>query len=98
MNPTPSQYEEKLKWLCQNINQDFDNTGGKPGETVGKPVEQEIVILDYLKEHNKISTSEVKQLLDLKDSRSGEILRKMVDKKLIIKLGSGKNTYYEVNK
>lgn len=80
------------------INQDFDNTGGKPGETVGKPVEQEIVILDYLKEHNKISTSEVKQLLDLKDSRSGEILRKMVDKKLIIKLGSGKNTYYEVNK
>jgi predicted HTH transcriptional regulator len=80
------------------INQDFDNTVGKPVETVETPVEQEIAILDYLKEHNKITTSEVKQLLDLKASRSGEILRKMVDKKLIIKLGSGKNTYYEVNK
>lgn len=72
-------------------------TVGKPLETVGKPLEQEIVILDYLKEHNKITTSDVKRLFNLKDSRSLEILRKMVDKKLINKLGSGRNTYYGVN-
>ena len=72
-------------------------TVGKPLETVGKPLEQEIVILDYLKEHNKITTSDVKRLFNLKDSRSVEILRKMVDKKLINKLGSGRNTYYGVN-
>ena len=80
------------------INKDFNATVGKPLETVGKPLEQEIVILDYLKENNKITTSEVKRLLNLKDSRSVEILRKMVDKRLINKLGSCKNTYYEENK
>ncbi len=73
------------------INKDFN-------ATVGKPFEQEIVILDYLKENNKITTSEVKRLLNLNDSRSVEILRKMVDKRLINKLGSCKNTYYEENK
>ena len=79
------------------INKNFDTTVGKPLETVGKPLEQEIVILDYLKEHNKITTSDVKRLFNLKDSRSVEILRKMVGKKLINKLGSGRNTYYGVN-
>ena len=60
------------------INKNFDNTDGiVPSETVGipsetnrKPLEQEIIILDYLKE---------------------------LDKRLINKLGSGRNTYYGVN-
>jgi predicted HTH transcriptional regulator len=81
------------------INKSFDNTtGGIPAETGGIPAEQEKAIINYLHTNSKITTLVVKQLLDIKDSRAREILKNMVDKGLIKKIGNGKNTYYEENK
>jgi len=78
------------------LNEDFKHTDAIPAETGGKPAEQEKMILDYIYEHSKITTAQVKTMFDIKDSRAREILKKMVDNKHIIKSGSGKNTYYEV--
>ena len=81
------------------INKSFDNTtGGIPAETGGIPAEQEKAIISYLHTNSKITTLVVKQLLDIKDSRAREILKNMVDKGLIKKIGNGKNTYYGENK
>ncbi len=78
------------------INEDFKSTGGKPAETGGKMLDQEIVIIDYINQNERITTAEVKEILNLKDSRAREILKNMVDSNKIKKLGSGRNTYYEV--
>jgi len=78
------------------INYNFKITGAKPADTGGKLAEQELVILNYLKEHKKITTAKVKELLNIKDSRAREILKSMTDNLIIQKLGSGRNTYYGV--
>jgi ATP-dependent DNA helicase RecG len=78
-------------------------TVGKLAEAVGKPAEVTIVVfdqeqqvLDYLKEHKTIVSKMTEQLLGIKESRARELLKKMVEKNLIAKSGSGKNTYYNL--
>jgi ATP-dependent DNA helicase RecG len=78
------------------INDNFKIAGIKPADTGGKVAEQELIILNYLKEHKKITTAKVKELLNIKDSRAKEILKSMTDNLIIQKLGSGRNTYYGV--
>lgn len=73
-------------------------TVGKPSETVGKMVTQEAIILEYLKAHETIVSKTVEELLNLKESRTRELLKQMVDRGLLEKCGSGKSTYYEVAK
>jgi len=73
-------------------------TVGKPSETVGKILGQEKIILEYLKDNKKIISKKVEELLNLKESRARELLKQMVDKKLLNRCGSGRSTYYEVAK
>jgi len=79
------------------INGVFKATDQKPAENRLKPAEQAKTILEYLKTNKTITKAQVKELLDIKDSRAKEIIKKMVDTNILIRLGSGKNTYYEVN-
>jgi len=73
-------------------------TGGIPAETGGTPAEQNIIILKYIRKHGFIKRENVEQLLQVKDSRAREILKKMADSGQVIKVGTGKNTCYkEVN-
>lgn len=72
------------------------DTGGRPADTGGRLEEQEKSILNYLQMHLKITTSDVKNLFSIKDSRAREILKSMRDSNHIEKIGSGRNTYYQV--
>lgn len=72
------------------------DTGGGPADTGGRLEEQEKSILNYLQMHLKITTSDVKNLFSIKDSRAREILKSMRDSNHIEKIGSGRNTYYQV--
>jgi len=58
--------------------------------------EQEKIVLKYIFEHTTIKSKQVEKLLKIKESRTRELLKQMVDKSLIVKLGSGRSTYYEV--
>ena len=72
--------------------------GGTPAETGGTPAEQNIIVLEYIRKHGFIKRENVEQLLQVKDSRAREILKKMADSGQVIKVGTGKNTCYkEVN-
>ncbi len=55
---------------------------------------QEEIIINYLKKNNKIKRDVVEELLNIAPSRAKEILSKMVEETIIIKQGSGRNTYY----
>jgi len=73
-------------------------TVGKPSENRQIPpdcTEQEKRILEYIFENKTIKSKRVEELLGIKESRTRELLKKMVEKSFIIKLGSGRNTYYK---
>jgi len=82
---------------------DIADTVVKPSDTVGKVSDnliplglQEEKIIAYLEEHNNIVSKDVEKLLRIKESRTRELLKQMVDKELIIRLGSGRSTYYKI--
>lgn len=81
------------------INKNFDNTDGiVPSETVGIPSETEKLVLNYIQKNGLIKREDVETLLNVKESRAREILRNMSQAGKIIKISSGRNTYYKENK
>ena len=74
------------------INKNFDNTDGIV------PSETEKLVLNYIQKNGLIKREDVETLLNVKESRAREILRNMSQAGKIIKISSGRNTYYEENK
>ncbi|MBU1667390.1 hypothetical protein KKC13_03165 [bacterium] len=77
----------------------------KPSDTVGKVSDnltplsfQEETIITYLEEHKRMVSKEVEKLLRIKESRTRELLKQMVEKGIIRRLGSGRSTYYVLGK
>jgi len=77
-----------------------DDTVGKPSDTVGKPSDnlmpQEEKIIQYLDNHERVVSKEVEKLLGIKESRTREFLKSMVDRGLIERVGAGRSTYYVI--
>ena len=67
---------------------------GKVSESIGRISENEQTILEYIQEHFKVTSKEVESLLILKEARARRILKEMVERELIVRLGSGRSTYY----
>lgn len=55
---------------------------------------QEDIITKYIKENNKITRLEVERILGLGSTRSKQIINKLLNEDILIKKGTGKNTYY----
>ena len=55
---------------------------------------QEDIIINYLKEYNKINRNEAEKLLNVSKTRAYEVLNNMLEKNIIKKENTGKNTYY----
>ena len=55
---------------------------------------QEEIITKYVKEKSKITRLEVEKLLDIGNTRSKQIINKLLEDHILIKKGTGKNTYY----
>ena len=55
---------------------------------------QEKKILEYLFENGSIVSKTVEGLLTIKESRTRELLKKMVEKELIKKVGKARSTHY----
>ena len=60
--------------------------------------EQEKVVLEYLLDNNSVKSNHVEKLLNIKDSRSRELLKQMVDKGFVERIGQGRSTYYTLAK
>lgn len=55
---------------------------------------QKDIIINYLKEYNKINRNEAEKLLSVSKTRAYEILNMMLENDIIRKENTGKNTYY----
>ena len=79
-----------------------------PSDTVGIPSEyrripsdcndQERTVIEYILKQGSIKSKQVENLLNIKESRTRELLRIMVDKSLVVKEGKGRSTYYTLPK
>lgn len=55
---------------------------------------QEEIIIKYIKENNKITRLEVERILNIGNTRAKQIINKLLQDDTLIKKGNGKNTYY----
>lgn len=55
---------------------------------------QEDIIIEYIKENNKITRLEVEKILSIGNTRSKQIINKLLSEDILLKKGTGKNTYY----
>jgi len=88
----------RVSFIKKNFN------GRLPSDTVGKTSEkrripsestdQEKTVLKYLIKNKIIKSAQVEKLLKIKESRTRELLKQMVNKKLISRKGKGRSTYY----
>ena len=61
---------------------------------ISPSLSQEDIIINYLKEYNKINRNETEKLLNISKTRAYQIIDEMLEKNIIKKEDTGKNTYY----
>lgn len=61
---------------------------------ISPSLSQEDIIINYLKEYNKINRNETEKLLNISKTRAYQIIDEMLEKNIIKKEATGKNTYY----
>lgn len=56
--------------------------------------ERELKIIDYLKLNNKITSGEIQKMFNVRRKAANSYLQRLIDLKLIKRMGSGKAVYY----
>ena len=81
--------DNSFKVILPNVNYKKE----KPDMSINS-LSQKDIIINYLKENDKIKREVVDVLFDISSARSKKILSEMVKENIIVKKGNGKNTYY----
>ncbi len=63
-------------------------------ENVNALTEQQETIFEYIKEHGQITSADTERILNVKQRRARAILREMVKKDIIRKVGAAQKTRY----
>lgn len=74
-------------------NMNYEGVSNK-SSIISPSLSQEDIIVNYLREYNKINRSETEKLLNISKTRAYQIIDEMLEKNIIKKEDSGKNTYY----
>lgn len=72
--------------LNQELNKNDNNNSNN--------LTQEEIIINYLKSNTKITRQDVEKVLNIGNTRSKQIINKLLQDDFLTKEGSGKNTYY----
>ena len=83
--------ENTFSITLPNIN--YEETQAK-SNIIFPSLSQEDIIINYLKEYNKINRNETEKLLNISKTRAYQIIDEMLEKNIIKKEDTGKNTYY----
>ena len=74
-------------------NMNFQEITNKSNVVV-QSLSQEDIIINYIKEYNRINRNETEKLLNVSKTRAYQILNEMLEKNIIKKEDNGKKTYY----
>ncbi len=59
---------------------------------------EEEMLLNYLKKYGRITRKNATEIVDFKDTKIKALFKSLLDKRLIIRKGNGRSTYYILNK
>ena len=83
--------DNAFKIILPNLNEDV---GSLPVADAGSEAERQV--LEFIKKNGSISRKETETAVKLKQTAAGRLLSKMIQKKLIVQIGQGKNTKYRL--
>lgn len=83
--------DNAFKIILPNLNED---AGSLPVADAGSEAERQV--LEFIKKNGSISRKETESAVNLKQTAAGRLLSKMIQKKLIVQIGQGKNTKYRL--
>lgn len=83
--------DNAFKIILPNLNEDV---GSLPVADAGSEAERQV--LEFIKKNGSISRRETEAAVNLKQTAAGRLLSKMIQKKLIVQIGQGKNTKYRL--
>lgn len=83
--------DNAFKIILPNLNED---AGSLPVADAGSEAERQV--LEFIKKNGAISRKETETAVNLKQTAAGRLLSKMIQKKLIVQIGQGKNTKYRL--
>ena len=83
--------DNAVKIILPNLNEDV---GSLPVADAGSEAERRV--LEFIKKNGSISRKETETAVNLKQTAAGRLLSKMIQKKLIVQIGQGKNTKYRL--
>ena len=83
--------DNAFKIILPNLNEDV---GSLPVADAGSEAERQV--LEFIKKNGSISRKETETAVNLKQTAAGRLLSKMIQKKLIVQIGQGKNTKYRL--
>ena len=83
--------DNAFKIILPNLNEDV---GSLPVADAGSEAERQV--LEFIKKNGSISRKETEAAVNLKQTAAGRLLSKMIQKKLIVQIGQGKNTKYRL--
>lgn len=83
--------DNAFKIILPNLNEDV---GSLPVADAGSEAERQV--LEFIKKNGAISRKETETAVNLKQTAAGRLLSKMIQKKLIVQIGQGKNTKYRL--
>lgn len=83
--------DNAFKIILPNLNEDI---GSLPVADAGSEAERQV--LEFIKKNGSISRKETETAVNLKQTAAGRLLSKMIQKKLIVQIGQGKNTKYRL--
>lgn len=83
--------DNAFKIILPNLNEDV---GSLPVADAGSEAERQV--LEFIQKNGSISRKETETAVNLKQTAAGRLLSKMIQKKLIVQIGQGKNTKYRL--
>lgn len=83
--------DNAFKIILPNLNED---AGSLPVADAGSEAERQV--LEFIQKNGSISRKETETAVNLKQTAAGRLLSKMIQKKLIVQIGQGKNTKYRL--
>jgi ATP-dependent DNA helicase RecG len=95
VKPTLEVFENSVKITLSKVNKENVSEDMNRSESI-ELNNRELEVVELLNSRGNLERREIEQYLDLKRSQTGDILKSLREKKLVMKIGSGSNVKYKI--
>jgi len=81
--------------LSANVYKSFGERAGYIRTRGFEPIQQEQMVIQYVKAHKRIKRGEAAELCKITSRQATHLLKRLVDKKILVLKGEKKGAYYE---